>query len=48
VLVLIVLPPFAAQLVNDARSCIPPALFVVISGVSTDVSLWAALMAITA
>jgi hypothetical protein len=48
VLVLFVIPPLAAQLVNDAGAWIPPALFAVISGVSSDVSLWAALMAITA
>jgi ABC-2 type transport system permease protein len=48
VLVLFVIPPLAAQLVTDAGPWIPPALFAVISGVSSDVSLWAALMAITA
>jgi hypothetical protein len=48
VLVLFVIPPLAAQLVTDAGSWIPPALFAVISGVSTDISLGAALMAITA
>ena len=47
-LVLFVIPPLAAQLVTDAGSWIPPALFAVISGVSTDVSVWAALLAITA
>lgn len=48
VLVLFVIPPLAAQLVTDAGSWIPPTLFAVISGVGSDVSLWAALMAITA
>ena len=48
VLVLFVIPPLAVQLVNDAVSWIPTTLFAVISGVSTDVSLWAALMAVTA
>lgn len=48
ILVLFVLPPLAVQLVTDAASWIPPALFAVISGVSTEVSLWAALMAIAA
>jgi ABC-2 type transport system permease protein len=45
VLVVFVIPPLAVQLVNDAGSWVPTALFAVISGVSTDVSLWAALMA---
>jgi hypothetical protein len=48
VLVLFVIPPLAAQLVTDAGSWIPTTLFAVISGVSTDVSLWAALIAIAA
>jgi hypothetical protein len=48
VLVLFVIPPLAAQLVTDAGSWIPPALFAVISGVSTGVSLWAALLAVAA
>jgi ABC-2 type transport system permease protein len=47
-LVLFVLPPLAVQLVNDAASWIPPTLFAVISGVSTEISLWAALTAVTA
>jgi ABC-type transport system involved in multi-copper enzyme maturation permease subunit len=46
VLVLFVIPPLAAQLVSETASWIPPALFAVISGVSPDVSLWAALLAI--
>ena len=48
VLVLFVIPPMAVQLFNDAASWIPTSLFAVISGVSTDVSLWAALVAVTA
>ena len=47
-LVLFVIPPLVVQLFADAGSWIPPTLFAVISGVTTDVSLWAALMAITA
>jgi ABC-2 type transport system permease protein len=46
VLVLFVIPPLAVQLVGDAGSWIPPTLFAVISGVSTDVSMWAALLAV--
>lgn len=48
VLVLFVIPPLAAQLVTDAGSWIPPTLFAVISGVGSDVSLWAALLAVVA
>jgi hypothetical protein len=48
ILLLFVFPPLAVQLVTDAASWIPPALFAVISGVSTEVSLWAALLAISA
>jgi hypothetical protein len=48
VLVLFVIPPLAVQLFNGAASWIPTNLFAVISGVSTDVSLWAALMTVTA
>jgi ABC-2 type transport system permease protein len=48
VLVLFVIPPLAAQLLTDAGSWIPPTLFAVISGVSTDTSLWAALLAVAA
>jgi ABC-2 type transport system permease protein len=46
VLVLFVIPPLAAQLVSATASWIPPSLFAVISGVSSDVSLWGALLAI--
>jgi ABC-2 type transport system permease protein len=46
VLVLFVIPPLAAQLLTDAGSWIPPTLFAVISGVSTETSLWAALLAV--
>jgi ABC-2 type transport system permease protein len=48
VLVLFVIPPLAVQLISDTGSWIPPALFAVISGVSTEVSLWAALLSVTA
>ena len=48
ILVLFVLPPLAVQLFTDAASWIPPTLFAVISGVSTEVSTWAALLAISA
>jgi len=48
VLVLFVIPPLAVQLVNDAGSWIPTTLFAVISGVSTEVSLLPALMAVAA
>lgn len=44
VLVLFMIPPLAVQLFSDAASWIPPTLNAVISGVSTDVSLWAALV----
>jgi ABC-2 type transport system permease protein len=46
VLVLFVIPPLAAQLISDTGSWIPPALFAVISGVSTTTSLSAALLAV--
>jgi ABC-2 type transport system permease protein len=48
VLVLFVIPPLVVQLFNDTGAWIPPALFAVISGVSNEVSVWAALAAITA
>jgi hypothetical protein len=48
VLALFMIPPLVVQLVSDASSWIPPALGAVISGVSSDVSLWAALMALVA
>ncbi len=48
ILVLFVLPPLVVQLFSDAASWIPPTLFAVISGVSTDVGLWAALGAAAA
>jgi ABC-2 type transport system permease protein len=47
-LALFVVPPLVVQMVSDAASWIPPTLFAVISGVSTEVSLWAALLAVTA
>jgi len=46
VLVLFVLPGLAVQLVTGAASWIPTTLFAVISGISTDISLWAAVLAI--
>lgn len=45
---LFVLPPLAAQLFSGAGSWIPPTLFGVLAGVGTDVSLWAALLAVMA
>ena len=48
VLVLFVVPPLAAQLFTDTASWIPMTLLLVISGASADVSLWAALLAISA
>jgi ABC-type transport system involved in multi-copper enzyme maturation permease subunit len=47
-LTLFVLPGLVVQLASDAASWIPPALFAVISGVSTEVSLWGALTAVAA
>jgi ABC-2 type transport system permease protein len=46
--VLFVIPPLAVQLINGAASWIPTTLFAVISGVSTEVTLAAALVAVTA
>ena len=46
VLVLFVIPPLAVQLISATGSWIPPTLFAVISGVSTDVNLGAALLAV--
>jgi hypothetical protein len=48
VLLLFVIPPLAAQLFSDAGSWIPTSLLAVISGVSPDVSVWAALLAAAA
>ena len=48
VLVMFVIPPLAVQLVNDAASWIPTTLLSVISGVTAEVSLGSALMAVTA
>ena len=48
VLVLFVLPPLAAQLLTEAAPWIPTSLFAVISGTSSDVRLWAALIAVAA
>jgi len=48
VLVLFVIPPLAVQLVDHAASWSPTTLFAVISGVSSDVTLAAALVAVAA
>jgi ABC-2 type transport system permease protein len=48
VLVLFVIPPMAVQLVDHAASWSPTTLFAVISGVSSDVTLAAALVAVAA
>jgi hypothetical protein len=48
VLALFMIPPLIVQLVSDAGSWIPPTLGAVISGVSTEVNLWAALAALIA
>jgi ABC-2 type transport system permease protein len=48
VIVLFFVPPLLVQLFSDAGTWIPPTLFAVISGVSTDVSAWAALLAVVA
>lgn len=46
VLVLFVIPPLAVQAFTETASWIPQSLLAVISGVSPDMSLWAALLAI--
>lgn len=46
VLALFMIPPLVVQLVSEASSWIPPALGAVISGVSSDVDVWAALAAL--
>ena len=48
VLTLFMVPPLVVQLINDAASWIPPSLSAVASGVSTEVSLGAALAALLA
>jgi ABC-2 type transport system permease protein len=48
VLLLFVIPPLAVQLFADAVSWIPTTLFSVVSGVTAEVSVWAALIAVTA
>ena len=48
VLLLFVIPPMTAPLLTGAGPWIPTNLFAVISGASTDVTLWAALPAIAA
>jgi ABC-2 type transport system permease protein len=47
-LLLFVIPPMTAQLLTAADPWIPMNLFAVISGASTDIDLWAALLAIAA
>jgi ABC-2 type transport system permease protein len=47
-LVLFIVPPMTAQLLTGAGPWIPTNLFAVISGASTDIALWAALLATTA
>jgi ABC-2 type transport system permease protein len=48
VFALFILPPLIVQLFSDAASWIPPALGAVISGVTNDVNVWAALAALMA
>ena len=48
VFTLFVIPPLVVQLFNDAASWIPPTLGTVISGVTTEVNVWAALAALLA
>jgi hypothetical protein len=48
VLVLFVIPPLGVQLFSDTVSWIPTTLFTVISGVTAEISVWAALAALTA
>jgi ABC-2 type transport system permease protein len=43
VLALFMIPPLVVQMVSEASSWIPPALGAVVSGVSSDVDVWAAL-----
>jgi ABC-type transport system involved in multi-copper enzyme maturation permease subunit len=47
-MLLFVIPPLAAQVFSGAGSWIPPTLFGVLAGVGTDVSVWAALVAVAA
>jgi ABC-2 type transport system permease protein len=48
VLVLFVAPPLVAQLFTDAAPWAPTSLFAVISGTSSELHLWAALIAVAA
>ncbi len=48
VLILFVIPPLALQLFSGAGSWLPTSLLAVISGVSLDVSPWAAVLAVGA
>ena len=45
---LFVIPPLVVQLFTDAASWIPPTLGAVISGVTSEVNVWAALAALLA
>ena len=42
VLALFMIPPLLVQMVSEAESWIPPTLGAVLSGVNTDVNVWAA------
>ena len=48
ILVLFVVPPLVVQTFSEAGPWIPISLYAVISGVSSDISLWAALLAVCA
>jgi ABC-2 type transport system permease protein len=48
VFALFILPPLIVQLFSDAASWIPPALGAVVSGVTTDVNVWAAVAVLLA
>lgn len=48
VFMLFVIPPLVVQLFTDAASWIPPTLGTVISGVTSEVNVWAALAALLA
>jgi hypothetical protein len=48
VFMLFVIPPLFVQLFNDAASWIPPTLGTVISGITSEVNVWAALAALLA
>ena len=46
VFVLFMVPPLTVQLFNDAASWIPPTLSTVVSGVTSEVNVWAAVAAL--